>query len=485
VSDINFQINKNKISCLIFLVMGMIYVSPVILADRYYVDDLNRAVLGYTWWALNGRPLADVVMSALSFSSSISDVSPLTQILGVSSMMVVPYYLHKIAKLESVFLSVLISLLIITCPLFLETISYSFDSLTMMLSVAFMFLPFCIKLDEYKIRFIVSVVCVVCSLSLYQASLSIFVALALVEFSRRDAYIKSFITLLIDAVAFLLANAAYKIFIADRFVKGSYSINKAKIIDFKAEGSFELLSKHIETFYNYTLMALGRTYILLLITLLLVFVAYQSVIFLKSLKTSSYVVALKSFIVLNSPIIIAAGIYLPLSILELPAFNARVLMSFGLIPFFICVSMLIANIKYFREMLYVIVSVMVIYSFSLCFAYGNGMQKQGEYESQVATMMTMDVNGSGVSKFHILGTVKMSPVTAKIIKNHPYFASLILPYISDKASWRTGIFLNNHFLFDKYAPNNTGVKACSSGASISRGAYEFEVRGDEGVFCFK
>lgn len=485
MNDINLKITTNKLACFLFLLIGLIYVTPIILADRYYVDDLNRAVLGYTWWGMNGRPLADVVMNVLNFSESISDISPLTQILGMASLMIIPYYIHCTHRINSVALTVMISLLVLTCPLFLETISYSFDSLTMMLSVSFMFLPFCIKQEKIKIRFISSLVCVVCSLSLYQASLSIFVALALIEFSRRESSLKSIYMLALDAMVFLLSNAIYKIFIADRFVKGAYSINKSKIINFKEVGSFDLLSKNIETFYNYTIMALGEFYISLLIALAVTFALYQIFMILKSISNFSYVSTTKHLIVLISPAVIASAVYLPLSILELPAFNARVLMSFGIIPVFLCASLLAFNTKILRDLFCIILTLMIIYSFSLCFAYGNGMQKQAEFESQVATMMLMDVNGSGVKDFHILGTAMMNPVTAQIIKNDPYFASLILPYITDKAPWRTGIFFKNHLLFDKYSPYNNGLAPCNGKGSIDRGVYFFETRDNVGVVCFK
>ncbi len=75
--------HRNKLFAFL-MGMSLLYVLPVILADRPYIDDLGRSVLGYTWWGLNGRPLSDVVMIALSMGHPILDLSPLPLLLGIT-----------------------------------------------------------------------------------------------------------------------------------------------------------------------------------------------------------------------------------------------------------------------------------------------------------------------------------------------------------------------------------------------------------------
>lgn len=488
VNDVNNQhlkISKLSFACMSFLFLAMIYIMPVVLADRYYVDDLNRAVLGYTWWSLNGRPLADLVMIAINFNSSLSDISPLTQIFGVLSLLIIPYYLHKVVRLKSVTITILASLSVLACPLFLETISYSFDSFPMMLSVSFMFIPFCYTGNKTSIRLLLSLIGVVSALSLYQAALSVYVAVALIDFVRRDASKKSFLVLTFDAIAFVISNILYKVFIADYFVKGAYSVNKSKALDLLSTEGRNIAYNNFDQFLHYTGIALGKPYKIAGLLLLALFIIKCIILIINNLRNKSFLASAKNVIALLSPFIFALCLYSPLSILELPAFNARVLMAFGMLTIILAQPLSRDENCIIIKLKSMLLAVMIIYSFSVCFAYGNGMQKQNEYDLQVVTSIANDVSGNDIEKFHIFGTLRMSPVTSRILKNNAYLSSLILPYMTDKASWRTGIFMANNFLFDKYTPNNSGVKSCDQNNSVNRGSYEFEVRGSKGIICFK
>lgn len=41
---------------------GLLYVLPILLADRYYQDDLARSLYGATGWSGDGRPLTNWLM---------------------------------------------------------------------------------------------------------------------------------------------------------------------------------------------------------------------------------------------------------------------------------------------------------------------------------------------------------------------------------------------------------------------------------------
>lgn len=45
---------------------GLLYVLPILLADRYYQDDLARSLYGATGWAGDGRPLTEWLMELLA-----------------------------------------------------------------------------------------------------------------------------------------------------------------------------------------------------------------------------------------------------------------------------------------------------------------------------------------------------------------------------------------------------------------------------------
>ncbi|WP_407225142.1 glucosyltransferase domain-containing protein [Enterobacter kobei] len=113
---------------LIYAIASLAYLFPIIKADRYFIDDYNRAILGYLSWSDNGRPFADIIMTSINFGTIISDISPLTQILGVASLFLVVVFLTSKGSLD-ITKSVLCSLCIISSPFMMETLSYAYDSL--------------------------------------------------------------------------------------------------------------------------------------------------------------------------------------------------------------------------------------------------------------------------------------------------------------------------------------------------------------------
>ena len=42
-------IDRNKWFILIVIALSVLYVLPIILANTYYIDDMNRTVAGYNW----------------------------------------------------------------------------------------------------------------------------------------------------------------------------------------------------------------------------------------------------------------------------------------------------------------------------------------------------------------------------------------------------------------------------------------------------
>ncbi len=60
-----------------------IYVLPVLLADRFYHDDLTRSLRGVTGWNNDARPLAEWLMKWLCGGFPIGDISPLPLLLSV------------------------------------------------------------------------------------------------------------------------------------------------------------------------------------------------------------------------------------------------------------------------------------------------------------------------------------------------------------------------------------------------------------------
>ena len=93
------------------LLLGL-YVLPIILADRYYQDDLSRSLRGVTGWNNDGRPLTEQIIKWLCGGTPIGDIFPLTLILSVILLAYVLtlYIRHNLSGCYPMFL------LLISCP---------------------------------------------------------------------------------------------------------------------------------------------------------------------------------------------------------------------------------------------------------------------------------------------------------------------------------------------------------------------------------
>jgi hypothetical protein len=75
--------SHQKSTFFISLVLYTLLLLPILIADRYHVDDWGRSVLGYLNWGLDGRPLTDVIISTLDLGKPLVDFSPICQIASI------------------------------------------------------------------------------------------------------------------------------------------------------------------------------------------------------------------------------------------------------------------------------------------------------------------------------------------------------------------------------------------------------------------
>lgn len=155
---------------------SVIYVLPLIIANVSYIDDMGRSIDGYGW-IHDGRLLADYVVKGITFGNGIVTVFPFSLILSaviyaVSGVVISSVLFEIDSKLKR-----LSSFVFISSPFLLENMAYKFDALPMSLSVFFAVLPFLIK-DSIRF-FVTSVICLVITLHLYQASAMLYFGMAL------------------------------------------------------------------------------------------------------------------------------------------------------------------------------------------------------------------------------------------------------------------------------------------------------------------
>lgn len=126
----------------ILLALYFLILYPILRANRYYNDDLKRALIGHTGWDSNGRPLTTLLMRLLQcYDSALVDISPLTQIGAVALLAWVGVLIARRYALRSPWLAALIVFPLGAQPFYLENLSYKFDALSMSVAVWLALLP--------------------------------------------------------------------------------------------------------------------------------------------------------------------------------------------------------------------------------------------------------------------------------------------------------------------------------------------------------
>ncbi|MGS6177864.1 glucosyltransferase domain-containing protein [Enterobacter sichuanensis] len=442
---------------LIYAIASLAYLFPIIKADRYFIDDYNRAILGYLSWSDNGRPFADIIMTSINFGTIISDISPLTQILGVASLFLVVVFLTSKGSLD-ITKSVLCSLCIISSPFMMETLSYAYDSLPMLLSISFIFLAFLLKTDSTPISFAWHCLCIVLSMCLYQASMGIYVILALLCYIENENLdFNGFRALLSNAVSLIVSYVVYSKIIAPRFISGGYSIKRSEMIQLTSSDAIPSIISNIEKYIGF--IKLGYPTPFLIVTAVVIVLGFYGLCVRAytffSRKNKSTIIA--SAITLLSPIAIAFMAIVPLSILAHPPLMSRVLMVVGAGAMFMMYYSLRCAGKYKNIISLCASFVFLSYSYSTIYAYGNAQARQKDFESYAIGLMQNDISAhSEVDVFDMYGSIPASPVSALIVSQHPIMSWLVLSNITFRDEWRTNITLKNYRFQATYKPGSYG-----------------------------
>ncbi len=218
------KINNNKTFIFLIGIVSIIYILPILLANTYYVDDLNRTVEGYDW-EHDGRFSSSFIMHLLSFQSeivySLFPFSNISSVLILSLSGFILCYAIGVRNKTQLFIG---SLILTTCPFILEILVYRFDCIPISLSFLCVVLPFLFYKNK-KIFFITSLLGVLLSLSFYQTT-ALSYCIVLCFFLIKDVWNNEFRNVIINGVLSFIS------FILGFFKLSNLSQNiKARIVE--------------------------------------------------------------------------------------------------------------------------------------------------------------------------------------------------------------------------------------------------------------
>lgn len=162
------KIIKNNYSYLLkpFIIITMIYLIsyyPIIRANFYYGDDLQRALFGLKGWSNFSRFTSDILSGFIHTNNYLTDISPLSQIiatflLSLSGVVII----HLFKKNKKVTFTNIISVLPIgLTPYFLSCITYKYDSPYMALSIFASIFPFLVYKNNKKSKILFSITLII------------------------------------------------------------------------------------------------------------------------------------------------------------------------------------------------------------------------------------------------------------------------------------------------------------------------------------
>lgn len=206
-------IKQNQTFVFLVILASVLYVLPIVLANTYYIDDLNRTVAGYGW-NHDGRFVSSIIMHVLSFQQEVVySLYPFSNIISAVLLSLSGFIISYSVGVRNKVMLFIGSLLLTTCPFLLEVLSYRFDCIPISLSILFITLPF--LWYQHKIGFVAaSITGIFLSLGLYQTSVlsyCIILCFFLIKDIWNEHYKQALIKLALSAFSFLTGFVSYKI----------------------------------------------------------------------------------------------------------------------------------------------------------------------------------------------------------------------------------------------------------------------------------
>ncbi|EMV7410908.1 glucosyltransferase domain-containing protein [Enterobacter soli] len=417
------------------LAFFLMYLFPIILIGRYYIDDMGRSIYGYAGWGQDGRPLADLIMRVFSIGEPIIDLSPLNQFVSIVLLAAsVTLYVYKNATIKNWFATGIISSLFICSPFIIENLSYKFDSLTMLLSAAILFIPFCLE-KTTTTSYVASVTAIICSLSLYQAAIGIFAILTVIDVVlKSDKSAKEDLINILTRVSQLVVGyIAYKYLISKISDIGSYGNSHAKLIT---------SSDHIKDslIFNINQIAIIfkqaiNPYPAIILSAIALLMAYCIVCeCCRAIRSHGSVNILKISVIVISPTLVVIFSFIHLLALEKPVLAPRVFISTGCVLIFIGV-LLHRNLS--NRLSAVITLLALLFGLVNVFGYSNVSKAQDKLDSIYSSSIRENVSAHNhIFKVAVItGTMPVARQRDSLGVNFPLLARMVPVYMNADWAW--------------------------------------------------
>ena len=440
-----------KRTFIISLFLYTLVLLPILIADRYNLDDWDRSVLGYVNWGRNGRPLTDVVMGVLSMGKPLVDFSPICQIGAIICLSWLSAVVARKFHIGRPLIASLATLPLGANPFFLANLSFKFDSFPMVLSLLLALMP--IVLDDqsaghnYRSLF-TGALFLLGSLCLYQPSINGFLVVAVLEYillekRHEDSTV---ITSLVRRRVFqlLIALCVYAV-VAHFTVREGYGAEHASMV--RGIGGLAIVQRNLVYFWSYPIDLLtGRlrlTLVLPVVVALLASILVGLQYSTKTVKSGKFVWVIGAFL---TPIFMLLGTFGFLILLLSPAGGPRTFIGFGalLASSLILISTVLTeyNVPGIWQCGLLFIPAYTMITFAAI--YGNATKAQKDYEKHIAERLSDDLKeviaANPVENLIIEGDVGYAPLVRRMVQKRYRLLGDLVPI--HLASDETGGFVH-------------------------------------------
>lgn len=434
------------------LALYFLILYPILRANRYYNDDLKRALIGHTGWDSNGRPLTTLLMKLMQcYDSALVDISPLTQILAIVVLAWIGVLIARRYAIRSPWMAALVAFPLGAQPFYLENLSYKFDSLSMSLAILLALLPI-LTLGGHRRGWWLGVLSLFASLCFYQPAINvtlIFILLDVVIAQLHEVSVRQWLGRLVSRVLQIgLTMVLYQL-IVGLHIHGwvGHEVRKIHSVD-----ELPLLGTNLADFYRFIGSSFDQqwqTYFLPLLIVLAIFPVVVSLRYALRRRAQQTRLGLVALLIGGAllPVVALLCIAGPMLLLLKPELEPRVMVGVGALLVAALVVMHAALAQWQRSTRWTLAAgcMLGLGMCSLASAYGNALGEQKAYEDHIATSLGDDLAGlkasEGIQGFLLDGGIGFAPVTSHVATIFPMINLLIAPYISSTDRFHTTDFL--------------------------------------------
>jgi hypothetical protein len=368
---------------------------PILMADRFHVDDWGRSTMGYANWGLDGRPLTDLLVYTLDMGKPLVDFSPISQIGSIVCLSWLSVMMARKFEIKGPLIASLTTLPLGANPFFLANLAFKFDSLPMVLSLLLALLPILLDTEKDLRSLLLGTLLLLVSLCMYQPSLNAFLVIVCLEhlFNQKKNETPAVIMLTIKrrTIQLLISIALYRA-VALFTIHEKYSIEHSSLVS--GGGAFQTVLNNLVTFWFFpTQMLTGSLRSTLVLPIVVALLLSIGVGLKYSITISHRMKALWIGGAFAVPIFMLLGTFGFLIFLQSPTGGARTFIGFGallassliLIYFVFCQC----NVPSGLQCTLLIIPAYTMIAFAAIFS--NATKAQKDYEQHIAEKLSDDL----------------------------------------------------------------------------------------------